>query len=241
MCTPKSLRLGIAATVATLMIALGAAPANAATDDPPVTVESFQAQLATEAASSSEAAAELKKFDELSASDQQRRVDYLMDPDVTAAFEYTAQTGESLSVENGDVETTVDVVRASVPISAGSGLKARSATAAAGATYNVTAKYDVEQRILGVLITKLSQTFKYVTGNGVVVRTSSCVAAAINFNVAVQLDSSVSHYMLGGGKAECDVVWHGYIAFKGLGVQIDKTQSMVVNGPGVVSRTLRNA
>ncbi|MDF2507839.1 MAG: hypothetical protein K0Q52_1698 [Microbacterium sp.] len=240
--TPMSLRLGVTAAVVAFMVALGAAPAGAATDAASATVDSFHTQLETEAASSSLAAVELKKFEKLSASDQQKLVDYLSDPEITAAFENTAQTGESVSVENGDVEMSVDVDRTSAPISASSALKTRSATtAAAGATYNVTAKYDVEQRILGVLITKLSQTFKYVTGNGVVVRTSSCVAAAVNFNVAVQLDSSVSHYMLSGGKAECDVVWHGYIAFKGLGVQIDKTQSMVVNGPGVVSRTLRNA
>ncbi|MCA1306951.1 hypothetical protein LC082_08570 [Microbacterium esteraromaticum] len=242
--TRKSLGLGAAGAVVALMVTLGAAPANAVTDDSPITVDSFQEQLEAEAAASSEAATELTKFEELSASDQQKLVDYLLDPEVSAAFEYTAQTGESVSIENGDVQTSVDVETVSAPAttnaSVGSGLSAQSSVAAARTEYNVTANYVVEQRILGVLITKLSQRFKYVTGNGVVLRTSSCTAAALNFNFTVALDSSVSYYMLAGGKAQCDIVWKGYIAYKGSGIRIDKIQSMVVNGPGVVSRTLRN-
>ncbi|QNA91402.1 MULTISPECIES: hypothetical protein [unclassified Microbacterium] len=241
MYTHKSQGLGAVGAVVALMVTFGTAPSNAVADDPPITVESFHDRLEAEAASSSEAATDLRKFEELSPSDQQKLMDYLMDPEVSAAFEHTAQTGESVSVENGDVKTSFDVNTVSTPTntgaSAGSGLSAQST---ASIEYNVTASYVVEQRILGVLITKLSQTFKYVTGSGVVLRTSSCTAAALNYNFTVVLSSSVSHYMLAGGMAECDIVWRGYIAYKGSGIQIDKIQSLVVNGPGVVSRSLQN-
>lgn len=239
----KSLGVGAAGAIVAFMTMLGAAPAGAATGDPSVTVESFRQELEAQAAASPEAVAELTKFEELSASEQQKLVDYLDDPDVIAALEYTEQTGESVSIKNGDVQTSVDVESVTTPappkLSDGETLSGQSATAALAATYSVTSTYEAEQRILGVLITKLSMTFKYTTGSGVVLSTQSCTAAAINFNFTVALDSSVSHYMLGGGQAECDIVWHGYIAYKDSGIQIDKMQSMVVNGPGVVSRTLR--
>ncbi|KHK95507.1 hypothetical protein LK09_19240 [Microbacterium mangrovi] len=236
--TPTALVVGGASLA--LLVGLGTSSASASTDDPAAvtTVTGFQQQLADESKTSPAAATELQQFEDLSPSDQQKLVDYLDDPEVAEAFEHTAATGEALSIKDGDVQTTAKVEISRTPASAGL-LSVRSL--ASTQQYNVTATYAPEQRILGVLITRLTQTFKYVTGNNVVLRTQSCTAAATNFNFTVQLDSKVSRYMLAGGRAECDIVWKGYIAYKAFGVEIDKLQKLVVSGPGIVSESLNNA
>ena len=105
--------------------------------------------------------------------------------------------------------------------------------------YDVSGSYRVEQRVFGVLITRLNQDFYWQTSSGRVTATKRCYASATNFNFVINLSSDTDHWIQ-GTHGVCQTIWHGNVIYKGSGVRMDKKQWFEVDGKGYYSRWLKN-
>ena len=114
-----------------------------------------------------------------------------------------------------------------------------SASKKEDATTDRRSSYSVKQEILGITVTKLSQSFIYQVRGGSVVATKSCVTSSFNFNIAVALSEDASHWTQ-GSHGICETTWHGNILFRGSGVRFDKIQHLEVDARGVYSKWLVN-
>ena len=103
------------------------------------------------------------------------------------------------------------------------------------ATTDRRSSYSVKQEILGITVTKLSQSFIYQVRGGSIVATKSCAASSVNFNIAVALSEDTSHWTQ-GSHGICETTWHGNILFRGSGVRFDKIQHLEVDARGVYSK-----
>ena len=108
------------------------------------------------------------------------------------------------------------------------------------ATTDRRSSYSVKQEILGITVTKLSQSFIYQVRGGSVVATKSCTASSVNFNIVVALSDDTSHWVQ-GSHGICETTWHGNIFFKGFGVRLDKIQHLEVDARGVYNTWLVKA
>ena len=227
--------------VLTLAVTPALAVAASATPAPPPVdpVSEFVDELTAAAASSRQAAGSLADFQSLSLEDQAAVVEYASDPSVAEALGAVGANGTIVS-HGGDVVTEATTTLTRTPVRPAAGALRPAAATAAAQTYNVTATYSVSQKILGFTLTKLTQTFKYVTGSNIVLRTTSCIATAVNYNFVINIDDESTAYMV-GTQAQCDTVWKGYVLFKGAAIRMDKVQSQRVSGPGIVWQQLVNA
>lgn len=108
------------------------------------------------------------------------------------------------------------------------------------ATADRRSSYSVKQEILGITVTKLSQSFIYQMRGGSVVATKSCVTSSFNFNIAVALSEDASRWTQ-GSHGICETMWRGNILFRGFGVRFDKIQHLEVNASGFYNAWLVNA
>ena len=108
------------------------------------------------------------------------------------------------------------------------------------ATTDRRSSYSVKQEILGITVTKLSQSFIYQVQGGSVVATKSCVASCVNFNIAVALSEDTSRWTQ-GFHGICETAWCGNILFRGFGVRFNEIQHLEVDTRSVYSKWLVNA
>lgn len=107
--------------------------------------------------------------------------------------------------------------------------------------WNTTTVSWFSQTIFGVTITKLTQRYTVEVNGQRVTASKSCTSNVVNFNFAVAIDSSNSHWRE-GNYGVCETTWNGYIAFKGFGIRLDKIQHLKVDGNGdTIDRWLINA
>lgn len=99
----------------------------------------------------------------------------------------------------------------------------------------------VEQRILGVLVTRLSLHQWYQSDTTQVTELYSAMAAKRSFNIAVDVThSSEKQWISGAGNALAYVTWEGNIVWRGFGFSIDKLHHVRCDEMGFRASYLEN-
>lgn len=202
----------------------GAAPAAQA-EQQALTPQSYIKYLQEKAGSDPAAAQNLRLFTSWTPQQQKAAIDKLASP----AFQKALVSGSETEMKAQGITSTKVA-----PAAAKNAAKGTVSTLAA--TYNVSADYVHQISSMGLLLFSLRQDFRYVTGNGVVLRTTSCQESASQYYPLGHVNGSTSHYLLGGGQARCRTLWTYELNY-GIGsIKGSSYQELTVNGPGVVSR-----
>lgn len=157
--------------------------------------------------------AEIEKFEDLSATEKEQFVTVLTSEDPFAAG------GIELTEESSTTQAPNSMARAT--------------------TYDVTANYRVNADFLGIRLGYFHQTFRYVTGSGVVLKANSCSGTWTGFSGFWAVSQSNSKWV-SGGRGYCETIFTGHVLYKGSNVSMNKRMLQIVNGPGIVSQSLNN-
>ncbi|MDO5093995.1 MAG: hypothetical protein Q4D79_11375 [Propionibacteriaceae bacterium] len=192
-----------------------------------VTASGFEQNLSELASSDAEAAENLSRFRDLSPQQQELLERALVDG---TALENLGKVLES-SEPNLTSEESVEAVQ---------GHKGKDDGAArTTASVDWEGCYVVEQRIYGVLITRLRQDFTWQVTSGRVSATKRCTASAVNYNFVIHLSSDTNHWVL-GKRGICETIWHGSAFVKDFTISLDKRQHMEVSASGIYNTWLDN-
>ncbi|WP_341941437.1 hypothetical protein [Microbacterium sp. LWH10-1.2] len=214
---------GIALLVAST---LGAVPASAndqgPTNDASELTQEFSGVVEEMNLSNGVASQLLSKFDRLSVAEKANLVSVLEGDNPAAAFEVGAPV----------VTTTIR------PTTETASNAAKTATAAA-ATYEVTSNYKNDNLLLGVAVGTWNLRYKYQTGSGKVLKDYECTNWYSGLSGFWNFSTSSTH-RVAGGQGYCTGVFRGSLVYQGSGFTMNKEMGMIVNGPGFVSRWLKN-
>lgn len=249
---------GMAAALATLAILAGTASQVSAAEakqnlieksDPaaaPATYANYLRHSHEEGAADA-----LKGFQQLTRVQQNKFVNYLHDPALFKGFlsqtehqggtitAFSGNTSRSTSLRQGDVtfesRRTISGAAASRPLPSG----------------NHQAKYTKDLKILGVTVVHLSLWVNFHSNGHDITKANYADAAKTNVTGVVHLSKSTPKKALSdwswcpiggscshGHNASASVVWEGEIKYHGVGVQIDRVQSMTANIYGKVTGSL---
>lgn len=199
----------LAAVLTSLLVVGGATAANASEVTEPDLTVDELSSLVHESLPQDE----VEKFEDLSVAEKEQFVTVLTSEDPFAPG------GIELSEESSVTQATNATARA--------------------ATYDVTANYRVNADFLGIRLGYFHQTFRYVTGSGVVLKANSCSGTWTGFSGFWAVSQSDSKWV-SGGRGYCETIFTGHVLYKGSNVSMNKRMLQVVNGPGIVSQSLNN-
>jgi hypothetical protein len=165
-----------------------------------------------------------EQYESLSTAEQKHVVSILTSPD-------------PFSSPDAEVVTSTSLTR--TPTLAKAKSTESGSAAAAATTYDVTATYTVDFVILGIAFGYFKQVFRYQTGSNRVLKTYSCNGTFTGFSFIWAISTSNNRWVA-SGKGYCETIFTGHAVYKGSNLSTHKQMLTVTNGPGIVSRTLKN-
>jgi len=183
-------------------------------------IADYEADFSAAAANDSEVTNDLDKYLALSDADQARFVAIMTSEDPLSA-------PEVMTIETEDTTKTV------------ANAVEGSAVSRAATVYDVTSSWSSSNSLFGVKIGQFDQTFKYQTGSNKVLSSQYCKGSFTGFSGPFSLSTSDSHFVT-SGRGTCITDFRLSFVYEGSGWTANKRMTLVVNGPGIVSKTLVN-
>lgn len=226
---------GIASAIVGMAMLGGASLAHGQdllSDEASPAVGQFEKALAALAPNDQDAAQALDEFHQLNA-EQQETLENLVASGDAAEQLIKSMDSEAALPEGARV--------AEAEYSDGPMVTRRFSSFNAGAeAYDQSTESIFEQRIFGILITRLRQDFTWEVEGNSVSATKRCDASTTNFNFAVHLESSTTHWVQ-DGYGICETVWAGSLFFKDFAIRADKIQRLEAGADGYIGAWLTNA